>query len=109
MEGINYPIKIDDWKKFEKINRTIALSILYTKGKKQFNQQKTNNSLNDSKRGRMTLSYRKKLSVVLHKKASNHKGNSYCLTCVNSLRTENKLKVHEKKCKNRDYCRVEMP
>ena len=29
----NYPIKIDDWKTFEKNNRTIALSILYIKEK----------------------------------------------------------------------------
>ena len=60
----------------------------------------------------MALSCRKKLSLVLHKKASNHKnhkGDFYYLTCLNSFRTENKLKVHEKICKNKDYCRVEMP
>ena len=32
-EGINYPSKIDDWKKFEKNNPTIALNILYIKEK----------------------------------------------------------------------------
>ena len=32
-EGINYPSKIDDWKKFEKNNPTIALHILYIKEK----------------------------------------------------------------------------
>ena len=31
--GINYPSKLDDWKKFEKNNPTIALNILYTKEK----------------------------------------------------------------------------
>ena len=30
---INYPSKIDDWKTFEKNNPTIALNILYIKGK----------------------------------------------------------------------------
>ena len=30
-EGINYPSKIDDWKKFEKNNSTIAPNILYIK------------------------------------------------------------------------------
>ena len=28
-KGINYLSKIDDWKKFEKSNLTIALNILY--------------------------------------------------------------------------------
>ena len=32
-KGINYPSKIDDWKTFEKNNPTIALNILYIKGK----------------------------------------------------------------------------
>ena len=30
-KGINYPSKIDDWKKFEINNLTIAINILYTK------------------------------------------------------------------------------
>ena len=33
-EGINYPSKIDDWKKIEKSNPTIAPNILYTKEKR---------------------------------------------------------------------------
>ena len=31
-KGVNYPLKIDDWKMFEKNNPTIALNILCTKG-----------------------------------------------------------------------------
>ena len=35
LEGINSPSEKDDWKKFEKNNVTIALSVLYAKkGKK---------------------------------------------------------------------------
>ena len=30
-EEINYPLKADDWKRFEKKNPTIALNILFTK------------------------------------------------------------------------------
>ena len=33
-EGINYPSKLGDWKKFEKNNPTIAINILYAKEKK---------------------------------------------------------------------------
>ena len=32
-KGVNYPLKIDDWKTFEKNNLTIALDILYIKEK----------------------------------------------------------------------------
>ena len=32
-EGINYSSKMDDWKRFEKNNQTIALNILLTKEK----------------------------------------------------------------------------
>ena len=28
-QGINYPLKIEDWKRFEKSNLTIALNVLY--------------------------------------------------------------------------------
>ena len=33
LEGINYPLKIDAWKRFEKNNLTIALNILHIKEK----------------------------------------------------------------------------
>ena len=36
-------------------------------------------------------------------------GDSYCLNCLHSYRTENKLKKHENVCKNCDYCYVKMP
>ena len=32
-EEINYPSKIDDWKRFAKNNSTVALNIFYIKGK----------------------------------------------------------------------------
>ena len=51
----------------------------------------------------------KKLSALLHKETSNHKGDFYCLNCLNSFRTENKPKSHEKTCKNKDFCGIEVP
>ena len=33
-EGINFPSENDDWKKIDKNNRTIALSVLYAKKEK---------------------------------------------------------------------------
>ena len=33
----------------------------------------------------------------------------YCLNCLHSFRAENKLKSHEKICKNKDLCGILMP
>ena len=51
----------------------------------------------------------KSLSGLLTGMTSNHKEDFYCLNCLHSNRTKNKLEVHKKICENRDYCPVEMP
>ena len=33
----------------------------------------------------------------------------YCLNCLYSFRTENKLRSHDKVCKNKDFCGIVMP
>ena len=43
------------------------------------------------------------------RKSSNHDGYFYCLNCLHSFRTENKLKSHERACKDKDFCSVEIP
>ena len=50
----------------------------------------------------------KKLSALLRGITSKHDG-FYCLNCLHSFRTENRLKFHEKVCKNKDFCGVVMP
>ena len=40
---------------------------------------------------------------------SNHIGDFYCLNCFDSYRTKEKLKKHEKVCKDHDYCYLKMP
>ena len=49
------------------------------------------------------------MSDLLHGKTPKHKGNFYCLNCLHSFRTENKLKSHEKVCKNKDFCGIVLP
>ena len=46
---------------------------------------------------RMALSFSKKLSALLHGITSKHEGDFYCLSCLCSFRTENKLRSNEKK------------
>ena len=51
----------------------------------------------------------KKLSALLHGMASKHKDDFFCLNFLHSFRTKNKLKSHEKVCKNKDFCGTVMP
>ena len=51
----------------------------------------------------------KKLSALLREITSNNHGDFYCLNCLHSYRTKEKLKKHEKVCNNHDYCYVKMP
>ena len=39
---------------------------------------------------------------------SNHHGDFYCLNCLHSFRTENKLTFLENVCKNKDSCGIAM-
>ena len=49
------------------------------------------------------------MSTLLRRITSKHHGYFYCLNCLHSFRTENKLKSHEKVCKNKDFCGIVMP
>ena len=50
-----------------------------------------------------------RLSGLLRGVTGNNNSDFYCLNCFHAYRTKNKLEAHEKICKNRDYCNVEMP
>ena len=57
----------------------------------------------------MALSCSKKLSALLRGITSKHYGDFYCLNCVHSFRTKNKLESHKKVFENKDFCNVIMP
>ena len=48
------------------------------------------------------------LSALLQGNSSNHKEGFYCLNCINSYTSKNKLKEHEEICNNHDGYRIEM-
>ena len=56
----------------------------------------------------MALSCSKKFSALTYRETSKHHGDFYCLNYLHSFRTENKLKSHEKVCKNKDFCGIVM-
>ena len=55
----------------------------------------------------MTLSCSQKLSALLRGITSKHNGDFYCLNCLHSFRTKNKLESHKEACKI--FCSIIMP
>ena len=51
----------------------------------------------------------KNLPGLLRGITSTHKEDFYCLNCLHSYRTKNKLEEHKKICENHNYCNIEMP
>ena len=92
---------------FEKTNKTIPLNILKIKKKKEIWPANISEKQlilviipNGKKEERHYLAVKKYISV-LH--GINKKGDLYCSNCLHSIRTGNKLKSHEKACKNKIF------
>ena len=122
-----------DQKKFEQNNKTIALNILFaprnTKTiriayKSKYNHKRKNQVVllmitNGKKWNYLALKgvlnpngYNRpvrSLSRLFRGITSNHIGDYYCLGFLNSFRTDNGLKRHERLCDKHDYCHVKMP
>ena len=103
---INFPSNVNDWKKFELNNKSIALNVFYIpEGEKTIRHSykskynlKCENQVNllmtsDGEKGHyLTV---KSLSALLKGITSNHDGDFYCLNCFHSYRTKKALKTHE--------------
>ena len=51
----------------------------------------------------------KRLSALLRGITAKHDGEFYCLNCLHSFKTKNKLKSHEKVCQNKKFFGIIMP
>ena len=56
----------------------------------------------------MPLFGSKKIIHSMKRDNVKHVGNSYCLNCLYSFRTKNKLESHEKVCEKKDFCGIIM-
>ena len=118
-EGINFPSEKDDWKKFEKNNVTIALNVLYAKKEKIYPACVSKHNSNCEKQFILLMTSNreklwhclavKKLSALLRGISSKNNGYFYCLNCLHSFRTKNKLESHKRVCENKNFCNVIMP
>ena len=52
------------------------------------------------------ISQLKKLSALLRGITSENNGDFYCLNCLHTFRTKNKLQSHKKVCENEDFCNI---
>ena len=117
---IDFPSHSKDWKKFESNNKSIALNILFvpriTKEirrayKLKYNLNRENQvillMIADGEKWHYLAV--KSLSALFRGITGNNNGDFYCLNCLRSYTTKNKLKKHKKVCENHDYCYVEMP
>ena len=118
---INFPTTKKDWNKFELNNKDVALNILHV----PFNTEKVKiaykskyNLIRDNQIILLMISNGenwhylavKYLSRLLRGITSNYNSDYYyCLNCLHSYRTENKLNAHRKICENNKYCNIEMP
>ena len=57
----------------------------------------------------MALSCSKKLSAFWREIMSKHYSDFYCVNCLHSFRTKNKLESFKRVCENKDFCNVIMP
>ena len=112
---IDFPSQSKDWKKSESNNKSIAVNILYvprnTKKIRHAYKSKCNLKsenqvillmVTDDGEKRHYLAA-KRLSALLRGLTGNNNGDFYCLNCFRAYTTENRLKEHQKVCKNHDY------
>ena len=110
-EGIEFPVGPNDWIKFERNNKAIALNILFIPHNTKIISVAYRSEYNHKRKKQVILLMipnRKKshylavtnLSAFLAKKSSNHDGDFYCLNSFNSYKSKIKLKEREQICKS---------
>ena len=120
MEGIEYPVKLKDIKRFEKQNPEISVSVLgYSKDEKIYplriskkeNKRKNNIVLLLIKNGDNShYCLVKNLSALLSSQVNKKKSKLYfCLNCLNGFDTMEKLEKHKEYCDEEESIKINMP
>ena len=101
-----------------KNNVTIALNVLYAEKEKIYPAYVSKHNSNREKQvtllmisnGEKQWHYLalKKLSALLRGITSKNNSEFYCLNCLHSFRTKNKLQLHKKLWENKDFCNAIM-
>ena len=121
-KDIKFPSTKKDWTTFEKNNANIALNILSASSTEKTLHTIRRSIYNNTRNKQVNLlmitnntnnnwhyTTIKSISTLFRGITSNNHGDLYCLNCLNSFRTKNKLINHEKLCRNHDHCEIIMP
>ena len=95
--------------KIWKNNPTIVLNILYIEKKCHVLISKINRNCEKKVLWKIPNVEKEKLFALLRWITSKHDGDFYCLNYLHSLRTEKKVKSHQKVCKNKYFCGIVLP
>ena len=73
------------------------------------NRHKQVNFFNKFKQRKMALFCSQKIVSITKRNYIKNNGNFYCLNCLHSFRTKNKLESHKIARENKGFCNVNMP
>ena len=104
-KDINFPSHVDDWKKLELNNKSIALNVLYVKEGEKTIRHAYKSKYNLTREIQVILLMIgdgekwhyltvRSLSALLKGITSKHKGDSYCLNCFHSYPSKESLEKH---------------
>ena len=119
-KGINFPSHFGDWKRFELNSRSVALNVFYVPYGEKILRHACKSKYNLKRKNQVILLRIsdgekwyylavRRLNSLLKGVTANHNGDSCCLNCFHSYRTNKTLKKHMKVCEDKDYSYVEMP
>ena len=119
MNGIKYPVKLQDINRFENLNPNISISVLGYSDENSIyplRVSKVTGSEHDIvlmliKNGENShYCLVKKLSALLSKQLSDHNGKvCFCLNCFSSFNNEEILNKHKEYCYNNECVKIQMP
>ena len=87
----------------------ISLKVCMLKKKKIYSACVLKHNSNREKQVILASSCSKKISALLRGTTSKHYGVFYCLDCLHSIRTKNKLQSQKRVCENKDFGNIIMP
>ena len=119
-KDINFSSHVDDWKKFELNNKSIALNVLYIPEGENTIRHAYISKYNSTRENQVILLMIgdgekwhyltvRSLSALLKGITSKHNDDSYCLNCFDSFASKKSLEKHMKVCEDKDYYYIEMP
>ena len=118
MEGIEYPVKLPDIKKFKNKNQTISITVFGYERKIVYPPRNSDNMDREHKIRLMLIEKDgvqhyclvKNPSRLLSSQVSKHNGKKYfCDRCLNPFWCEQSLNKHLEYCGNHEAVKIEMP